>query len=1058
MLLVAAPVFAADAPGTAPPAVSGGTAPPFAASPGGAPPAAPFAASPGGAPALPPGVTPQQAEAARRAIQSGAPLPPGAQKALEARPDLKDQLPPDLKQKVEEKLAEKGPRADSAAKTPASETTPEAFGLLPAYDWKTSSYVGHLFSSRLQDTEIRRLPHFGHDLFATRPGAASLENMPAAPDYVVGPGDEIVVKMWGRVEGIQRMTIDRDGKIFFPKFGALYVAGKTFSELQSFLRSKVSTIAEVSSDITLGQMKGIRVSLIGEVRLPGWYNVSSLQTALQVLAMAGGVKDIGTLRRIQVRRGNRVVETIDLYDFLLKGETGSDTRLLSGDTVFVPVVGPLAALTGEVRRPAIYELRGEKTVLDLIRMAGGFTPSAFKRRIQVERLESHDAKIVLDVDADELEKSAKAFDLSDGDIVRVFPIVKADGNAVNLEGNVVRPGKYELKAGMTVRTLLPDVNAFLPETYFDYALLTRLVPPDLRREVVPVNLREIVLEGRKEADIALKAQDTLTVFNRSAFLDTQKVTISGEVRRPGSFDLKKGSRVSDLVKLAGDLTKVSWLPRAEIVRIDTKRAFRTIYFDLGKAMAGDEKENHVLEDEDQVRVHSLWETQYRKTVTVSGDVNNPGEQTLTEGMRLSDLLFKAGGFKESAYTKEAELVRRRLSDNGVLMMTEAIVVHPDKVLAGEKDADLPLRQFDHLTVRAIPTWGLSYNRTVTASGDLRAPGEFVLTAGMKLSDLLFRAGGFKESAYTKEAELVRRQLSDNGVLMRTEAIIVYPDKALAADPAANVPLKEFDLLVVRQIPEWSEKIQVTLSGEVQFPGAYAVRKGERLSSIIARAGGFTKDAYLKAAQFTRVSTQKSQQEAIDKLIADLELEVAQKSQQVGGSIDQEDLAASKELLNARRGLIDQLRKTKAKGRVIIRLAENGKVEGTLGDVLLENGDQLDVPRKMNVVNVVGRVYNPTGVVYDPARDTVGYYLGLVGGPTESADRDHIFMLKADGTVVTQANSGIWGGGLMSAKVEPGDSVLVPEKVIQVRYMKDVKDISQILMQIAVTAGVLIALF
>ena len=951
LLALAVPVFSADAPG--------GTAPAPA-------PTTPFGASPGGAPALPPGVTPQQAEAAKQMIQSGAPLPPEAQKALEAHPELKNQLPPDVKQKVEEKLGEKKSGAETAAKTPASETSPEAFGLLPAYDWKTSLYVGRLFSSRLLEAEVRALPHFGHDLFAPHAGAASLENMPPAPDYVVGPGDEIVVKMWGRVEGIQRMTVDRDGKIFFPKFGALYVAGKTFSELKSYLRSKVSTIAEVSSDVTLGQMKGIRVSLIGEVRLPGWYNVSSLHTALQVLSMAGGVKDIGTLRRIEVRRGGKVAETIDLYDFLLKGETGSDTRLLSGDTIFVPVVGRLAALTGEVRRPAIYELGREKTVLDLIGMAGGFTPSAFKRRVQVERLESHEAKIVLDLDAEELEKSGKAFDLSDGDIVRVLPILIADVNAVNLEGNVVRPGKYELKPGMTVRSLLPDVNAFLPETYFDYALLTRLVPPDLRKEIIPVNLRAIVLEGKKDADVPLKAQDTLTVYNRSAFRDTQKVTISGEVRRPGAFDLKKGSRVSDLVKLAGDLTKTSLLPRAEIVRIDEKtRTFRTIYFDLGKAMAGDEMENHVLEDEDLVRIHSLWETQYRKTVTVAGDVNNPGEQILTEGMNLSDLLFKAGGFKQSAYSKEGELIRRE----------------------------------------------------ITPQGDL----------------------------------------------VKTQTMIVFPDKALAGDPAANVPLKEYDLLVVRQIPEWAEKIVVTLSGEVQFPGAYAAKKGERLSSLIARAGGFTKDAYLKAAQFTRASTQKTQQEAIDKLIEDLELEVAQKSQQIGGALDKEDLEANKEMVASRRALIAQLKKTRAKGRVIIRLADSGKLDGTVGDVLLEDGDRLDVPKKMNVVNVVGRVYNPTGIVFDPARDSVGYYLRLVGGPTESADRDHIFLLKADGSVVTRetADTGFFAfgdRGLMSARVEPGDSILVPEKLVQTRFMKDVKDITQILYQIAVTAGVLILAF
>jgi len=255
---------------------------------------------------------------------------------------------------------------------------------------------------------------------------------------------------------------------------------------------------------------------------------------------------------------------------------------------------------------------------------------------------------------------------------------------------------------------------------------------------------------------------------------------------------------------------------------------------------------------------------------------------------------------------------------------------------------------------------------------------------------------------------------------------------------------------------------VTLSGEVQFPGEYAAKKGERLSSLITRAGGFTKDAYLKAALFTRVSTQKSQQEAIDKLIDDLELEVAQKGQQVSGSLDKEDVEANRELVASRRALIAQLKKARAKGRVIIHLAGNGMIEGTVGDILLEDGDRLDVPRKMNVVNVVGRVYNPTGIVFDPARDSVGHYLRMVGGPTESADRDHIFLLKADGSVVTRetADRGFFpfGRGLMNARVEPGDSILVPEKLVQVRFMKDVKDITQILYQIAVTAGVLILAF
>ena len=972
--------------------------------------------SPAQLPALPPGLSPEQADVARQMLQAS----PEARKAMDAAQAQKDEADSQAKKRADAEAA----RKERAAKGEAGDAAKA--DLASRYDWKNSVYVSNLFSKRLREAEVRTLGHFGHELFAIRPGGgAALENMPVSPNYIVGPGDEIVVKMWGRVEGTQRMTVDRDGKIFFPKFGSLYVAGKTFEELRSFLKARVSTIAEVSSDVSLGQMKGIRVSVIGEAIAPGWYNVSSLHTVLQVLAMAGGVKDIGSLRRIELHRGGQTIQTIDLYDFLLKGETGPDARLLQGDVIFIPVVGKLVALAGEVRRPAIYELKEEKTLLDLVRMAGSFAPAAYKRRVQVERLEGHTAGIVLDVDAEELEKSGKEFGLADGDIARVLPIALADVNAVTLEGNVIRPGRYELKPGMTVGTLLKDGKDFLPGTYFDYALLTRLVPPDLHKEILPLNLREIVLERKTGADIPLRAQDTVTVYNRSAFRDLPKATISGEVRlthkAPGvslspdvrltaeqglepstkeesqvttgkvalgaktkkdfllsrmtaesradnnvlTFEIQAGMRVADLVQMAGGLTRLASLERAEVVRVDENRAYRTIYFHLGKAVAGDPNENVLLENEDHVQIHSIMETRYKKTVTAAGEVNNPAEYVLTGGMRLSDLLFKAGGFTESAYTKEAEVIRREVTPQGDLVRTQTLEVSPDKALRGEAGADLPL--------------------------------------------------------------------------------------------------KENDLVVIRQIPDWSQRIMVVLTGEVQFPGMYPARKGERLSSVVARAGGFTKDAYLKAAQFIRVSTQKTQQEAIDKLIDELELEVAQKGQQVSGALDKEDLEANKELVASRLAIIAQLKKTRAKGRVIIRLAGNGQFAGSQGDVLLEDGDRLEVPRKMNVVNVVGRVYNPTGVVFDPARDSVGYYLRLVGGPTETADRDHIFLLKADGSVVTRetSNTGFFAfgeRGLMSARVEPGDSILVPEKLVQTRFMKEFKDITQILYQIAVTAGVLIVVF
>jgi protein involved in polysaccharide export with SLBB domain len=381
-------------------------------------------------------------------------------------------------------------------------------------------------------------------------------------------------------------------------------------------------------------------------------------------------------------------------------------------------------------------------------------------------------------------------------------------------------------------------------------------------------------------------------------------------------------------------------------------------------------------------------------------------------------------------------------------------------MAGDPNENVLLEIEDQVFIHSI--WETKNQKTVTAAGELNAPGEYLLTDGMKLSDLLFKARGFKEGAYTQNAELVRRALAPGGEIVKTETLVVSPRRAMAGEAEADVALREYDILFVHQIPDWNDKIHVTLAGEVRFPGLYAARKGERLGSLVERAGGFTTNSYLKAAQFTRISTQRSQQEAIDRLTEELELEVSQKAQ-AAGALDKEDVEANREVMNARRALIEQLKKIKAKGRVILQIADSGKISGTDADILLEHGDRLEVPKKMNVVNVVGRVYNPTGVVFSPANDRVGYYLHKVGGPTESADREHIFLIKADGSVVTRENAG--GGffafgdkGVMSAKVEPGDSIVVPEKLIQTRVMKDIKDITQILYQIAVTAGVLIVVF
>jgi protein involved in polysaccharide export with SLBB domain len=389
---------------------------------------------------------------------------------------------------------------------------------------------------------------------------------------------------------------------------------------------------------------------------------------------------------------------------------------------------------------------------------------------------------------------------------------------------------------------------------------------------------------------------------------------------------------------------------------------------------------------------------------------------------------------------------------------EGIPVNLSKVVI-ERDAtaDFALMPMDTLTVYNKSAF--MDKRTATVGGEVRKPGEYEILPGMRVSDLVKLGSDLTRNASLEEAEVSRLDENRIPVLLK-----IHLGRALSGDEAHNLLLKDRDVLMVRPVPDLQEVRFITVSGEVRFPGVYAARKEERLSSILRRAGGFTKDAFLKGAVYTRVSVQKRQQEVIDRTVEQLEQDVARTAAKEGATaLDSEDIAAQKQILEARRALLARLKQVQAQGRVIIRVSEPGKLEGTMDDLLVENGDALLIPRTSEVVNVLGRVYNPTAVVSRADRAAAGYYLRKVGGPTEDADKDHIFIVKADGSVVTRDSAGerLWffgSGDILETPVEPGDAIVVPEKLIFARVMKDIKDITQILYQIAVTAGVLIVAF
>ncbi len=916
-------------------------------------------------------LTPEQKQAIQQELQkTGGVLTPEAIEALKRRPEFKGLTPEEIikgkklletKEKLLEQQKEKGLEEEKKATLKKKKiTAPKEI---------TSLFQRYLrIKSGALKVSTNNLRPFGYNLFRRIP-TKTLPAQPVAPDYIIGPGDEIQVLLWGRINAQYNLQVGRDGRILFPQIGPLTVAGMKYSEMKDFLTKQATRIIGANVAITLSKLRQIQVFVLGEVRNPGPYNLTAMSTMLDALIVAGGPTGRGSLRRIILKRNNKVISVLDLYDLLLKGDKSKDKRLRHGDIIFVPLAGPLVGIAGNVKRPAIYELKTESNLEDALKLAGGLLPVAWEQKIQVERAEKHEWKVVLDINAKN-KKKLRSFKLQDGDLIKVFSIIPQAINTVELLGNVARPGTYAYHPGMCLKEIITNPGDLLPDTYFEYALIKRYVWPTGETKLVPFNLRKVILE--KKENIELKPLDKVYIFSKWFFESKPSVSIKGEVRNPGTYQIpEKGFRVKDVILLAGGLKKDAYLGKAELYRLDKKNK-KTILltFNLKKAMEGDPAHNLLLKDLDEIVIHSIWEYIPKQTVSIYGEVNKPGQYPFAPGMRVKDLVFAGGNVKESAYLKEAEITRYEIK---------------------------------------------------------------------------------------------------NGKICESEHICINLERALAGDPKDNILLKPYDQLFVRKISDWGHIAYVEISGEVRFPGKYAITKGERLSSLIERAGGFTEKAYLRGAVFIRKRVQELQQRQINEMIDRLEKELMGASvAKVGAALTPQEAGIKEKETELKRQFLNRLRKIKAKGRLVIHLAPPERLKGTPYDIELEDGDKLYVPTNPRTVQVVGAVFNQTAFIYMPGKD-LSYYIDAAGGYTKNADKKYIYILKVDGSAVRPGKGWSisfrwnpithrWESGNIASTIEPGDTIVVPEKLEKVAWLKNIKDITQILYQIAITAGVTIAAY
>jgi protein involved in polysaccharide export with SLBB domain len=773
-------------------------------------------------------------------------------------------------------------RSISTSRTQRSDSPSQAAAEPPVLH-RTAPY--NLMAMRDLYTQLsdqtKPLKRFGSEVFlrhdtslqaqAVASGRDLSLDVPAGPDYVVGAGDGLTIALWGGVSQSLTRVVDREGRVQLPEVAAVQVAGLTLARVQDVITEALkSQFRNEQVAVTVSRLRSIRVYVVGDVQRPGAYDVSSLATSLNALYAAGGPTNIGSLRTLRHYRGKQLIGEIDLYDFLLHGIMTED-RMQAGDTLQVPPAGPQIAVNGAVKRPAIYELRPAdphqaETLASILEDAGGTTVAAELQHIVVERIDANQHRETISLDMPEAvtpedkRKAVAEFRVKDGDRIHVSSILPYSQRIVYLEGHVSRPGRTSYRDGMHLSDILHSYQDLLPEPA-DKGEIVRLVAPDLHPETINFNVPDVLIGNDNPA---LMPFDTVRVYGRYE-ADAPRVTVGGEVLRPGTYALSASMTAAQLVRMAG-------------------------------------------------------------------------------------------GFKRDALLSNADL-------------TSYTVVNGTKV---------------------------SSDRTSVRIGDA----------------------------------------------------------VLHADKTADVPLKPGDVLTVHQITGWGDiGSSIRLEGEVAHPGVYGIQQGERLSSILRRAGGMRDTSYPEGAVLLRDEVRHLEEKSRDELIR--QIETSATAARMRPNLGPGDSSSTIQLIAAQQDeVLSRLKSQPPSGRLVIHIGNDiASWENTPADIEVRTGDVLRVPKKPGFVLVSGQVYNASAITFTPDK-TAGWYLRRAGGATEIANTKDIFVIRANGSVIGRRSGNWLDHDVLATRLEPGDVVVVPQKIIGASvFWRNLLTVAQVSSSIAITAAV-----
>ncbi|WP_176723325.1 SLBB domain-containing protein [Roseivirga misakiensis] len=699
-----------------------------------------------------------------------------------------------------------------------------------------------------QSTSVK---YFGYSIFNNNPYAnqgALVGNID--PGYLIGPGDELRVYLWGEAEFQFEGKVDINGNLFIPNVGQVFVSGTTYENLNVRMKEYLSKFysglkknpPKIFLDVSLTKLRPIRIMVMGESNKPGSHLINAFATTMNSLYVSGGIKISGSLREIKVFRNNRYISTMDLYDYLIKGTAREDIRLVSNDVVFIPSRKNSITLLGEVNKEAIFELKDNEGLIDLISFAGGLRPTAYTESVTIKRIKSisdrdgssNFDREIININYKELIEQGVNYKLQDGDIITFDKVLEDLNNVVNIEGSVFRPGEYQLNETMNLKDLIMKAGGIRPNTYLDKVDLFRVDENgDLKFRTF--SLSSILNSTNGAENIVLQRQDSLKVYNENEVKSLESVSISGFAADPITMPWRENLSLYDLIFMSANIEDLDFQNRILTSRADLFRyqegkiEYQVVSFDLDSVL--NKQFDVVLRPKDQVILYSRDITEVlEKYVSVQGAVKNGGRFRMTEEMNVEDLLIQAGGFLEKSFQDSVTITREFFDFSGNEIATNQRVKVDKDYLLGLKSAsdnnDFLLKHNDRINVDLIP--GSAEGRSVVLEGEVKFPGTYYLESkGETLSSVIRRAGGLSPNVYLPGAKFFR-----NGQQLAFSFEKLFEERNSKFDITVN----DNDRIV---FPESVFTVQV--GGQVVNPSLQKYISGKGVRTYVRNAGGKTKE-------------------------------------------------------------------------------------------------------------------------------------------------------------------------------------------------------------------------